>query len=422
MSLEDILDQTGKNLCPVATIDTAKDKAGTITLNIQTHGTYTLSAKVTLGESDTANTPRMTLQALYTDDTFTSKTVYETADGEEKDLSVTLTTDSTKEIKNFVAYMFDYSTQVPETRNGSARNIQLETGSVATEYEPYYKGPDVVRIKLPGNNMIPYPYSTTSNTTDGVTYTVREDGGIAISGTATANSHFYVCDLIKLEVGKTYTLASHSGYALSIQDKSHTQIVTSINTSATFTAEYIEYYIYINVTSGQTVDVIVYPQLEVGSEATDYSRYSIKDVKKLVYSTKNLLSPSNASTQTITGVTFTNNSDGTITVSGTANANSTYNLGTISFPENKTVTLSGCPQGGGVNTFTLYAFDTKTNQAYHDFGEGTSFSFSDSINLYIRVYNTVTVSDVLFTPQLELGATATAYVPHKTRIRYQSTN
>lgn len=74
------------------------------------------------------------------------------------------------------------------------------------------------------------------------------------------------------------------------------------------------------------------------------------EVSELVYSNKNILPATTAGTQTITGVTFTNNNDGTITVNGTATDNSTYPLGTFDIKKNTTLTLSGCPSNGSNNS------------------------------------------------------------------------
>ena len=271
-----------------------------------------------------------------------------------------------------------------------------------------------VKINISCKNLIPYPYGEDTKTADGITYTVQTDGGIKISGTSTAISHFYIVNSITLVKGQTYTLSSNSGQPLTIADKTNTQSVTSINTPQTFVAQYTEYYIYITVSVNITVnDIIVYPQLEIGSTATNYEKYNggVKPVKKVVYGSRNLFAPSSAGTQTITGVTFTNNSNGTITVNGTATANSTFNLGTYSIPKDKTLTLSGCPSGGGSTKYYLYAYDTTNSKTYTDVGNGKSFEHSsDSVNLYIRVQSGITASNLIFKPQLEFGNKKTDYV------------
>ena len=80
----------------------------------------------------------------------------------------------------------------------------LELGTEATAYEPYTGGqpspsPDypqeiksVVkpRVKVCGKNLLPFPYSNTSKTENGVTFDVQNDGTIHIYGTASAATYF----------------------------------------------------------------------------------------------------------------------------------------------------------------------------------------------------------------------------------------
>ena len=83
-------------------------------------------------------------------------------------------------------------------------DIQVEKGSESTSYEPYTGGqpspsPDypqeiksVVkpRVKVCGKNLLPFPYSNTSKTENGVTFDVQNDGTIHIYGTASAATYF----------------------------------------------------------------------------------------------------------------------------------------------------------------------------------------------------------------------------------------
>lgn len=138
---------------------------------------------------------------------------------------------------------------------------------------------------------------------------------------------------------------------------------------------------------------------------------------------KNLL-PNNNTTQTINGITFTVNADKTVTVNGTATANTGFPLinGTNIYNDlnlkNGTYILSGCPTNGSQNGYSIY-MDIKhlddTNDIYYDIGEGLSFTKAEGDRLYIiiRVENGTTVSDLTFYPQIESGTVVTSYTPHK---------
>lgn len=158
-------------------------------------------------------------------------------------------------------------------------------------------------------------------------------------------------------------------------------------------------YVYLYLGQNSTANISNL-QIEIGSTATSYTPYSREQVWKST--SYNLLPNPTSATQTITGITFTNNSDGTITVNGTATANSTYNLGTFTIPTNYELKLSGCPSGGSESSYYLYTYDTTANKSYNDTGNGVTFTnTSGSINIYIRVQNEQTVDGLVFEPKLE---------------------
>lgn len=126
----------GKNLSPINTLSASDNINGRINFSTKAQGTYTLSAKITIGTDDTATTRRISLIVMYTDGSSDTKQTTQIVDGAEHEYILTLTTDTTKIISNIRAYIFNYST-VASTRNGSAKDIQLEIGSTATEYESY---------------------------------------------------------------------------------------------------------------------------------------------------------------------------------------------------------------------------------------------------------------------------------------------
>ena len=72
---------------------------------------------------------------------------------------------------------------------------------------------------------------------------------------------------------------------------------------------------------------------------------------------KNILPyPYAEATKTENGLTFTNNGDGTITVKGTASADTTFNLCTDLVLTAGTYTFSGCPSNGSNTTYFISGF------------------------------------------------------------------
>lgn len=135
---------------------------------------------------------------------------------------------------------------------------------------------------------------------------------------------------------------------------------------------------------------------------------------------RNLL-PNNVGSQTVRGVTFTVNADGSVTAKGTATANAQLNLKSrltdgFTLPTG-TYVLSGCPNGGSSSKYELAVNHTEDDSSVvdaHDYGDGSSFTVDNDglpFGVYIMILNGVTV-DLTFYPQLELGSTPSPYVPY----------
>jgi hypothetical protein len=72
-----------------------------------------------------------------------------------------------------------------EVYNGDT--VQLEEGSTATTYEPYQG--QTYPIDLKSKNLLPFPYTQSTITHNGVTFTVNNDGSILVNGTASADEN-----------------------------------------------------------------------------------------------------------------------------------------------------------------------------------------------------------------------------------------
>lgn len=126
-----------------------------------------------------------------------------------------------------------------------------------------------------------------------------------------------------------------------------------------------------------------------------------------------------AISQTINGVTFTVNKDGSIMANGIATTNTTFKINNDIVPKNiSNLILSGCPNNGSKNTYDL-KIELYTNlvwqKAIYDYGEGINLGdlseyTSGSISITIRKdYN---ANNLIFKPKLEKGSVATPYSPY----------
>lgn len=181
--------------------------------------------------------------------------------------------------------------------NGSAdfENIQLEKGTTGSDYEPYVGGtaspnPDYPQdvkvvtgeqtVTVTGKNIL--PSVNTTRTISGVTFTPREDGSILINGTASAQINYPV-NVDSANIVRNIELTSGTYYIDDSIDVSGVFIQAYYTVDGgpgrystnvfTFTGEAL-LGAYIRVNNGTQVNnVVVYPQLELGSTATTYEPY-----------------------------------------------------------------------------------------------------------------------------------------------------
>ena len=143
-----------------------------------------------------------------------------------------------------------------------------------------------------------------------------------------------------------------------------------------------------------------------------------------VYGSKNLCKyPYASTTKEYAGITWTDNGDGSITVSGTASADSPFNMwaGTLGFvlPQGDYI-LSGCPENGSESTYYFYLSDGNTGhiiEGVYDTGDGVSFTVpQDNLELLVRLVvksGTVISTPITFRPMIrDSRITDPTYVPY----------
>lgn len=134
-----------------------------------------------------------------------------------------------------------------------------------------------------------------------------------------------------------------------------------------------------------------------------------------VLGAKNLL-PNIAQSQTTGGITYTVNSDGSITVNGTSDMLYFYPIYNLNFilPKGKYV-LNGCPSGGAENTYRL-TLETNSGGTIFDIGEGVEFELLENTIItrcYFRVASGQTFSNAIVKPMIRLASISDdTYVPY----------
>ena len=183
-------------------------------------------------------------------------------------------------------------------------------------------------IVVSGKNLLTYPYNETTKTVNGITFTDNGDGSIAVQGTATARSVFWLKHSVDNFVLPKNTPIYISAAKEQIPNVNigcgrvnGTAWVTANTiplTGAVVTFDYENFdRIDFNITvdPGSTIDVTLYPQLELGSTPTEYEPPITSQEVTITRCGKNLLNvyiPTKRE-YVVNNTTFTINDDGSVT-------------------------------------------------------------------------------------------------------------
>ena len=100
---------------------------------------------------------------------------------------------------------------------------------------------------------------------------------------------------------------------------------------------------------------------------------------------------------TVNGITFTVNDDGSITANGTSTNTVYYQISDYMSFNNHVAYLSGCPSGGSAETYRIYLDTTP----FSDTGNGCIDKLTiESKRFFINIRTGVTVNNLVFRPQI----------------------
>ena len=137
------------------------------------------------------------------------------------------------------------------------------------------------------------------------------------------------------------------------------------------------------------------------TKAMPYKDYVVEGKsEQATRSGKNLLN-NTATSQTISGVTFTVNEDGSVTCNGTATNNIFFSLTENNSIES--IILNGCPAGGSGNSYLIRAIDTNGRVLKTDFGEGTEVFNLINARIQIRIAKDYICNNLTFYPMIRLA-------------------
>lgn len=118
------------------------------------------------------------------------------------------------------------------------------------------------QLTTKGVNLIPFPYVDKDMTKNGVTFTVKEDGGIKVYGTSSESVVFILA---------TIDYGTESIFNNSIGNG---KIISGGKDNVSIEYHGVTKKTYLSIAGGKAVNTIIYPQLEKGSVATPYEPYT----------------------------------------------------------------------------------------------------------------------------------------------------
>lgn len=296
----------------------------------------------------------------------------------------------------------------------------LNKGSIA---QPFVKG------YAYSANLLPYPYYRSTATINGSTFTPQDDGGIALSGTPTGYNGYIIYNAKPIFKGVvTFSLQgtfTNAVFEISLLQGS-TKLLNKSVSSLTVNFDNYPGCDSVGIaikreTDNTAMTGTVYPMINAGGVALPYQKYIGLHPLSVTSHGKNLIKyPYGDTTKTTSGITFTNNGDGSITINGTASAHTWFNL-----DYNTTDLIKGA-------TYTLYSngststsckvhfsyFKADDSIVYYAYSSTTpsTFVLPDDYSrsrMYIQVDSGTTLNNVTIHPQLELGDTATEWTPYQ---------
>lgn len=265
-------------------------------------------------------------------------------------------------------------------------------------------------------------YTNTLVVKDGKDGTDGTDGVGIVSITKTGTSGLVDTYTISLTNGDTETITVTNG-ADGTDGKTPTissETITGGN-RITFSTTTPSQSVSIDVMDGESPDLGDADISEIGDGTVKGAIVTLEEqVQELSDTgTKNLL-PNNNHTITKSGITYTINNDGTITVNGTPTASSGM-YQTITLPSG-TYKLSGCPSGGSSST---YYVETNLDGVDKDTGEGVEFTLAEETTFQVSLARissraNMTFTNMVFKPMITLADTPDSDYDHY--VPYSKTN
>lgn len=211
---------------------------------------------LTLANNDTIDIPILDLVSNYYDDKINANKEYIASTSNE---------------------LYRLKTDVLETGESSGNNIHLEDSAWSEMQEISVDGV-CKQNTTTGKNLLDLS-NLTSRVWNGITITKREDGSYSFSGTATDSTSFTLPLNLTLSPGTyTFSFETVQGFLVRLEDENNAEVFkvndNKKSVTVTLSEEKQIKRLYFWASSGSTYNKDVFPQLEQGSQATNFEPYT----------------------------------------------------------------------------------------------------------------------------------------------------
>lgn len=284
--------------------------------------------------------------------------------------------------------------------------------------------------------------TATTQTINGVTFTVNSDGSVTANGTASANASVTIATYLTLPtdiIGQNVILTgcpeggstngkyfmNAIGFRSASSGDTDTGSGVQINNVYDFTANTATK-IYIEIRSGYNAqNLTFYPMLR-RADITDptYEPYheSVEEEIEQIYADNGVLGAknflqANATSRTVNGVTFTLNDDKSFTANGTATADIYFESHIMSAKANDVYIVSDNLANPSDSTYRgkIMGKTTGIDYAFLTTGKEKKFTVTNTEKIVysFKVKSGQTVSNITFKPMIRLASDPDdTYVPH----------
>jgi hypothetical protein len=296
-------------------------------------------------------------------------------------------------------------------------------------------------------NLIPYPCNNGTRTNNGITFTDNGDGTVTANGTATADASYNMSQRFGVS-GNSFSLKNGNYLLSGCESGSNTTffIQTGVTKNNAFSLlnknfdgdtaitvdgdddsnDSANIAVQIVVRSGQTLTNKVFkPMIRLASIQDNTWVPYVPTNKELMscklngyVGAKNLLPyPYYNTTMTESGLTITDNGDGTVKVNGTATATVRFRCTPTSgtWPNNPILKkgipyiLTGCAEGAGDPQSAIYSvtlYNSSDQVIGRDFGDGFTYipSADEKLNsISIVIWAGAVCNNIVFEPMLRIA-------------------